>query len=245
MIPLAKSKVTTVEEAIAKYCHDGMSVLLPGFVNVGVSEVLIEGLIAAGIKDISVISNNTSVPHRGIGKLVDAGVIKAITCSHIGNNAVTVQKVGDGEINLTFVPQGSLCEKVRAGGAGIGGILTPTGLYTPMMDGKQVVEWDEEAGKFKFLEGEIIPDASKKRFILELPLHADVCFVHAWKADKMGNVVYRRTSRNFNEAFATAGDHVIVEAEQIVEIGELDPDEIMTPGFVVDAVVQGRALTEA
>ncbi len=151
----------------------------------------------------------------------------------------------DGEINLTFVPQGSLCEKVRAGGAGIGGVLTPTGLYTPMMDGKQVVEWDEEAGKFVFLEGEIVPDSTKKRYILELPLHADVCFVHAWKADKMGNVVYRRTSRNFNETFATAADHVIVEAEEIVEIGELDPDQIMTPGFVVDAVVQGRALTEA
>ena len=94
---MAKSKVTTVEEAIAKFCYDGMCVMLPGFVNVGVSETLIEGLIAAGIKDISVISNNTSVPHRGIGKLVDAGVIKAITCSHIGNNAVTVQKVVDGE----------------------------------------------------------------------------------------------------------------------------------------------------
>lgn len=242
---MAKSKVTTVEEAIKKYCFDGMSVLLPGFVNVGVSEVLIEGLIAAGIKDLSVISNNTSIPGRGIGKLVRANVIKAITCSHIGNNSETVQKVVDGEINLTFVPQGSLCEKVRAGGAGIGGVLTPTGLYTPMMDGKQVVEWDEKEGKFHFLEGEIIPDASKKRFILELPLSADVCFVHAWKADKMGNVVYRRTSRNFNEAFATAGKHVIVEAEHIVEIGELDPDEIMTPGFIVDAVVQGRELTEA
>ena len=118
---MAKSKVTTVEEAIKTYCFDGMSVLLPGFVNVGVSEVLIEGLIEAGVKDLSVISNNTSVPHRGIGKLVDADVIKKITCSHIGNNAVTVQKVVDGEIDLTFVPQGSLCEKVRAGGAGIGG----------------------------------------------------------------------------------------------------------------------------
>lgn len=113
---MAKSKVTTVEEAIKKYCFDGMSVLLPGFVNVGVSEVLIEGLIAAGIKDLSVISNNTSIPGRGIGKLVRANVIKAITCSHIGNNSETVQKVVDGEINLTFVPQGSLCEKVRAGG---------------------------------------------------------------------------------------------------------------------------------
>ena len=242
---MAKSKVTTVEEAIKTYCFDGMSILLPGFVNVGVSEVLIEALIEAGIKDLSVISNNTSVPGRGIGKLVRANIIKKITCSHIGNNAETVQKVVDGEIDLTFVPQGSLCEKVRAGGAGIGGILTPTGMYTPMMDGKQVVEWDEEAGKFVFLEGEIVPDGSKKRYILELPISADVCFVHAYKADKMGNVVYRRTSRNFNEVFATAAKHVIVEAEEIVEIGELDPDEIMTPGFVVDAVVQGRALTEA
>ncbi len=242
---MAKSKVMSVEEAVKKYCFDGMTILLPGFVNVGVPEVLIEGLIDAGIKDLSVISNNTSVPGRGIGKLVRANIIKKITASHIGNNSETVQKVVDGEINLTFVPQGSLCEKVRAGGAGIGGVLTPTGMYTPMMDGKQVVEWDEEAGKFVFLEGEIVPDPSKKRFILELPLHGDVCFVHAYKADKMGNVVYRRTSRNFNEVFATAADHVIVEAEQIVEVGEIDPDEIMTPGFVVDAVVQGRTLTEA
>ncbi len=245
MIPMAISKVMSVEEAVKKYCFDGMTILLPGFVNVGVPEVLIEGLIDAGIKDLSVISNNTSVPGRGIGKLVRANIIKKITASHIGNNSETVQKVVDGEINLTFVPQGSLCEKVRAGGAGIGGVLTPTGMYTPMMDGKQVVEWDEETGKFVFLEGEIVPDPSKKRFILELPLHGDVCFVHAWKADKMGNVVYRRTSRNFNEVFATAADHVIVEAEQIVEVGEIDPDEIMTPGFVVDAVVQGRTLTEA
>ena len=245
MIPMAKSKVMSVEEAVKKYCFDGMTILLPGFVNVGVPEVLIEGLIDAGIKDLSVISNNTSVPGRGIGKLVRANIIKKITASHIGNNSETVQKVVDGEINLTFVPQGSLCEKVRAGGAGIGGVLTPTGMYTPMMDGKQVVEWDEETGKFVFLEGEIVPDPTKKRFILELPLHGDVCFVHAWKADKMGNVVYRRTSRNFNEVFATAADHVIVEAEQIVEVGEIDPDEIMTPGFVVDAVVQGRTLTEA
>ncbi len=242
---MAQNKVMTVQEAIGKYCFSGMTVLLPGFVNVGVSEVLIEGLIEAGVKDLSVISNNTSVPGRGIGKLVRANTIKKITCSHIGNNSETVQKVIDGEIDLTFVPQGSLCEKVRAGGAGIGGILTPTGLYTPMQEGKQVVEWDEEKGEYKFLEGEIVPDPAKKRFILELPLHGDVCFVHAWKADKMGNVVYRRTSRNFNEVFATAADHVIVEAEQIVEVGELDPDEIMTPGFVVDAVVQGRTLTEA
>jgi acetate CoA/acetoacetate CoA-transferase alpha subunit len=241
---LAINKVITVEEAIKKYCSSGMTVILPGFVNTGVSEALIDGLIAADMKDLNVISNNTSIKGRGIGKLVHDHRIKHITCSHVGNNPETCEQYINGEIDITFVPQGSLCEKMRAGGAGIGGVLTPTGLYTPMMDGKQVVEWNEEAGKYEFIEN-FEPDASKKRFILELPLHGDVCFVHAWKADKMGNVVYRRTSRNFNECFATAADHVIVEAETIVEVGEIDPDEIMTPGFIVDAVVQGNVLTEA
>lgn len=238
-----KNKVMGVQDAIKKYCFTGMTVMLPGFVNVGVSDTLIDNLLETDITDLNVISNNTSIKGRGIGKLVHADRIKHITCSHIGNNEETCVKVVAGEINITFCPQGSLCEKVRAGGAGIGGILTPTGVHTPMQDGKQLLEWDDAAGKYKFVE----PDEPQKgkRFILELPLHADVVFVHAWKADTFGNVVYRRTSRNFNEAFATAADHVIVEAEQIVEVGELDPDEIMTPGFIVDAVVQGKALTEA
>ena len=224
-------------------CFDGMTVLLPGFVNCGVSETLIDGLMQKGVKDLNIISNNTSIKGQGIGRLVHDNRIKHITCSHIGNNTETVEKVVAGEINITFVPQGSLCEKTRAGGAGIGGILTPTGVYTPMQDGKQLLEWDNEKGEFKFVK----PDdpAVGPRYILELPLHADVVFVHAWKADTFGNVVYRRTSRNFNEVFATAADYVIVEAEQIVEVGELDPDEIMTPHFIVDAVVQGKALTEA
>ena len=238
-----RNKVTTIEKVIAEKCFTGMSVLLPGFVNVGVAESLIDGLLATDITDLTVISNNTSVPGRGIGKLVRANRIRKITCSHIGNNAETCEKVVKGEINITFCPQGSLCEKVRAGGAGIGGILTPTGVYTPMQDGKQLLEWDNERSEFRFVK----PDdpTAGPRYILELPLHADVAFIHAWKADTLGNVVYRRTSRNFNEVFATAADYVIVEAEHIVEVGELDPDEIMTPHFIVDAVVQGKALTEA
>ena len=238
-----QNKVTTVEKVIAEHCFTGMSVLLPGFVNVGVAETLIDGLLATDITDLTVISNNTSVPGRGIGKLVRADRIRKITCSHIGNNSETCERVVKGEINITFCPQGSLCEKVRAGGAGIGGILTPTGVHTPMQDGKQLLEWDAEKGEYKFVTAD--EPQRNKRFILELPLHADVVFVHAWKADTFGNVMYRRTSRNFNEAFATAADHVIVEAEQIVEVGELDPDQIMTPGFIVDAVVQGKVLTEA
>ena len=238
-----KDKVTTIPEVIKEHCYTGMTVLLPGFVNVGVAEALIDGIIASDITDLNVISNNTSIKGRGIGKLVHENRIKHITCSHIGNNEETCAKVVAGEINVTFVPQGSLCEKVRAGGAGIGGILTPTGVHTPMQDGKQLLEWDVMAQKFKFVE----PDTPQvgKRYILERPLKADVAFIHAWKADRMGNLVYRRTSRNFNEVFATAAQYVIAEAEEIVEVGELDPDEIMTPGFIVDAVVQGNVLTEA
>ena len=239
---MAKSKVVTLEQAMEK-CFDGMTVLLPGFVNCGVSETLIDGLMQKGIKDLHVISNNTSIKGQGIGRLVHDNRIKHITCSHIGNNSETVEKVVANEINITFVPQGSLCEKTRAGGAGIGGILTPTGVGTPMQDGKQLLEWDDEKGEYKFVKAD--EPQKGKRFILELPLHADVAFIHAWKADTLGNVVYRRTSRNFNEVFATAADYVIVEAEHIVEVGELDPDQIMTPHFIVDAVVQGKTLTEA
>ena len=234
---MAKSKVVSVAEAM-KHCYDGMTIMLPGFVNCGVSQTLIEGLMEAGIKDLNIISNNTSVKGKGIGKLVHENRIKHITCSHIGSNTETCEKAVAGEIDITFVPQGSLAEKVRAGGAGIGGILTPTGVHTPMQEGKQLLEWDEEQGKYIFVE----PDDPQKgvRYILERPLHADVCFVHAYKADKMGNVVYHRTARNFNQVFATAADFVIVEAEHIVEVGELDPDEIMTPGALVDLVVQAE-----
>ena len=169
---------------------------------------------------------------------IHANSIKHITCSHIGSNVETCEKAVAGEINITFVPQGSLCEKVRAGGAGIGGILTPTGVHTPIQEGKQLLEWDNEAGEYKFVSADT--PQKGKRYILELPLHADVCFVHAYKADKMGNLKFHRTARNFNEIFATAADFVIVEAEHIVEVGELDPDEIMVPGALVDLIVQAE-----
>ena len=235
---MAKNKVTTVEKVIKEHCFDGMTVLLPGFVNVGVAETLIDGLLETDISNLNIISNNTSIKGRGIGKLVHADRIKHITCSHIGNNEETCAKVVAGEINITFVPQGSLCEKVRAGGAGIGGILTPTGVGTPMEEGKQLLEWDAEKGEYKFVKSE---DPRKgKRFILELPLRAEVALIHAYKADRFGNVVYHRTARNFNQIIATAADFVIVEAENIVEVGEIDPDEVMTPGILVDMVVQAR-----
>ena len=234
---MAKSKVVSVAQAM-EHCYDGMTIMLPGFVNCGVPQTLIKGLVDNNIKDLNVISNNTPVKGQGIGLLVHANSIKHITCSHIGSNVETCEKAVAGEINITFVPQGSLCEKVRAGGAGIGGILTPTGVHTPIQDGKQLLEWDNEAGEYKFVSADT--PQKGKRYILELPLHADVCFVHAYKADKMGNLKFHRTARNFNEIFATAADFVIVEAEHIVEVGELDPDEIMVPGALVDLIVQAE-----
>ena len=239
---MLKSKVMSVSEAINKYCFSGMSILLPGFVNVGVPETLIDGLLETDITDLNVISNNTSVKGRGIGKLVHADRIKHLNCSHIGNNEETCAKVVAGEIDVTFIPQGTICERVRAGGAGIGGILTPTGVHTPMEEGKQLIEWREDLQKYVFVEADE-PEVGK-RFILERPIRADVAFIHAWKADKLGNCYFRHTARNFNNVFANAADHVIVEAEEIVEVGELLPDTIFTPHFIVDAVVQGKAPTD-
>ena len=216
---LPMNKAVSIDEAMEKL-RDGLTILIPGFVNVGVPEKLIEGIIDKGYTNLNIISNNTSVKGRGIGLLVREGRISHITCSHIGSNTETVEKVVNGEISVTFVPQGTLCECVRAGGAGIGGVLTPTGLGTPVAEGKRVIEVDG------------------KEYLLEKPLRGDVALLHAWKADRMGNVVYRRTARNFNQIFATAADFVIAEAEEIVEVGELDPDLIMTPGCLVDMVVQ-------
>lgn len=218
---MAKSKVVTIDKAMEKI-SSGQTLMVPGFVNCGVPQTLIAAILKSGYTDFNIISNNTSVKGKGIGKLVHANRIKHITCSHIGNNTETVEKVVAGEINVTFVPQGTLCERIRAGGAGIGGVLTPTGLGTPIEEGKQVIE------------------VNGVKYLLELPLHADVALIHAYKADKIGNCIYHRTARNFNQVMATAADFVIVEAEEIVEVGELDPDIIVTPGCLVDMVVQAR-----
>lgn len=216
---MQRSKVVSMNEAMT-HVRSGMTVMIPGFVNCGVPESLIKAIIQANYTDFHIISNNTSVQGRGIGLLVHEGRIRHITCSHIGNNKETMAKLAAGEINVTFVPQGTLCERIRAGGAGIGGILTPTGLHTPMEQGKEIIHVNGEP------------------YILETPLRADLALIHAWKVDKLGNCTYRHTARNFNPIMATAADTVIVEAEEIVEVGELEPDYIITPGCLVDYIVQ-------
>lgn len=218
---MAKNKVVTLEQAMS-FVRGGMTLMIPGFIRCGVPETLIQGIVDTGCGEFDVISNSTGVPGRGVGRLVRADRIRHITCSHIGLNKEAVAKVMAGEIDVTFTPQGTLCERIRAGGAGLGGILTPTGLGTPVEEGKQVIEVDG------------------RRYLLEKPLRADLAILHAWRVDRMGNCIYRRTARNFNSIMATAADLVIAEAEEIVEAGVLDPDCIVTPGCLVDCIVQGR-----
>lgn len=216
------SKIVELEKAL-EHVKDGMTVMIAGFMGVGTPETLVDGLIARGVKDLFVICTDTARPERGIGKLIVNDRVKKLIASHIGTNPVTGQKMNAGEIDVTLVPQGTLAERIRAGGAGLGGILTPTGIGTVVEEGKE----------------KMIVDG--KEYLLELPLKADIALIRGSKVDKLGNVWYRGATRNFNPMMATAADVVIVEAEEIVEVGEMDPNNVVTSGIFVDYVVKGEA----
>ncbi|MDI3535078.1 MAG: acetate CoA/acetoacetate CoA-transferase alpha subunit [Thermosediminibacterales bacterium] len=213
-------KVVSLEEALDNI-RDGMTVMIGGFLAVGSPLKIIDGLIEKGVKDLTVIANDTAFPDRGIGKLIVNKQIKKAIVSHIGTNPETGRQMNEGETEVELVPQGTLAEQIRAAGAGLGGILTPTGLGTIVEQGKQKIKIDD------------------KEFLLELPLKADIALIKAKKADKKGNLVYNKSARNFNPLMATAADLVIAEVEELVEVGEIDPDEVMTPGIFVDMIVKG------
>ena len=205
----------------AALVRDGARVMIGGFLNCGSPEKLIDEVLAAGKQSLTVIANDTAFPDKGIGKMIVARRVQKAIVSHIGTNPETGRQMNAGELVVELVPQGSLAEKIRAGGFGLGGFYTPTGVGTIVADGKET----------KVIDG--------KTYLLELPLMADVALVKAYKADKAGNLVYRRSAQNFNPLMATAAATVIVEAEQIVEVGEIDPDEVMTPSIFVHYLVQG------
>lgn len=214
------NKQISIAEA-AKLIDDGDCVMIGGFLNCGSPEKLIDQVLASGKTDLTVIANDTAFPDRGIGKLVVGRRLKKVIVSHIGTNPETGRQMNSGELEVELVPQGSLAEKIRSAGFGLGGFLTPTGVGTPVANGKET----------KVING--------KEYLLELPLKADVALIKAYKADKMGNLAYRRSARNFNPLMASAAETVIVEAEKIVEIGEIDPDEVITPSIFVKYLVQG------
>jgi len=214
-------KIISLEKALEKV-KDGMTIMIGGFLGVGTPLALVDGLVKKNVRELTIIANDTAMPQVGIGKLVVNKQLKKLIASHIGTNPETGRQMIAGELNVELVPQGTLAERIRCGGAGLGGFLTPTGVGTIVEEGKQRL----------VLNG--------KNYLLEMPLHADVALLAAHKADKFGNLVFRRTTRNFNPMMAFAADTVIVEAKEIVETGSIDPDEVMVTGVVVDWLVQGK-----
>ena len=212
-------KIITAEEAV-RYIKEGDRVMISGFLAVGAPESLIDALVAQGTKDLHLVCIASDWENKGVGKLVANHQIKSAQVSHMGTNKEIQAQFNAGELKVELVPQGTLMERVRAAGAGLGGVLTPTGLGTIVQEGKDVLVVDD------------------KPYILETAIHADFALIKAWKADRMGNLVYRKTARNSNPIMAMAGKTVIAEVEEIVEIGELDPESIVTPGVFVNYLVK-------
>jgi acetate CoA/acetoacetate CoA-transferase alpha subunit len=211
-------KTIALQDAVAKI-PDGASLMIGGFMAVGTPERLIDELVRQGKRNLTVIANDTAMPGKGIGKLLSAGLISRVIASHIGLNPETQQQMIAGKIAVDLVPQGTLIERIRAGGFGLGGILTPTGVGTVVEEGKRRIELDG------------------KDYLLETALRADFALVHSFLADYLGNLSYALTARNFNPVVAMAADTVIVTAEHIVPVGVIAPDHVVTPAPVVDYLV--------
>jgi 3-oxoacid CoA-transferase subunit A len=207
--------------ALSGLLFDGMTIMAGGFGLCGIPENLIAAIRETGVKDLTVVSNNCGVDGFGLGILLENRQIKKMVSSYVGENKLFEQLYLSGELELEFNPQGTLAERIRAGGAGIPAFFTKTGVGTLVAEGKEIRDFDGET------------------YVMERGLIADLSIVKAWKADAEGNLIYRKTARNFNPMMATAGKATVVEVEQVVPIGALDKDNIHTPGIYVDRVVQG------
>ena len=214
--------LSSAEDAVA-LIPDGASILMGGFGLCGIPENLIAALHAQGTRNLTVISNNAGVDDFGIGILLQSRQVRKMISTYVGENKEFERQYLSGELEVELVPQGTFSERIRAGGAGVGGFFTPTAYGTIVAEGKETRLIDV------------------KHYVLETPIRADFAFVHAWQGDRVGNLVYRRTARNFNPVMATAARITIAEVEHLVEPGQLDPDQIHTPGIYVKRIIQGAA----
>lgn len=212
------NKLISIEEAVSRI-EDGMSIMYGGFMGVGTAVKMVEAIAKKGIKNLTIIGNDTAYPNKAIGMLIANRQVKKLIVSHIGTNQDTVQQFNNNELEVEFVPQGTLAERIRCGGAGLGGVLTQTGLGTVVETGKRKIEIDA------------------REYLLELPLRADIALIGANICDKFGNCVYKGTTQNFNPLIATAADLVIAEAKELVETGSIPMEQIHTPGIYVDYIV--------
>ena len=214
------AKIITAEQAAAMV-KDGMTIMFGGFLACGTPQKIVDAIAKSGVKNLTIIGNDTAFPDRGIGILVANKQVKKVIASHIGTNPNTIEQMNNKEMEVELCPQGSLAERMRAGGAGLGGVLTKTGLNTTVQEGKQVINIDGED------------------YLLEKPLRADIAIVGASVGDKKGNLIYKGTTQNFNPLIATAADVVIAEIEDLKEVGEINPEYVKTQGILVDYIVEG------
>jgi 3-oxoacid CoA-transferase subunit A len=213
-------RVANADVAIEKL-RDAATILMGGFGLCGIPENLIAAVRRKGTKDLTIVSNNAGVDDFGIGPLLQTHQVKKMISTYVGENKLFEQQVLKGELEVELNPQGTLAERLRAGGAGIPAFFTPTGYGTMVGEGKEVREFHG------------------RKCVLEQALRGEFAFIKAWKGDHWGNLIYRKTARNFNPVMATAADHVIAEVEELVEVGQLDPDSVHTPGIFIDAIFQG------
>ena len=208
-------------DALSGVLFDGMTIMAGGFGVCGIPEMLIAAMRQSGVKDLTVISNNCGIDDFGLGILLAGGQIKKMISSYVGENKLFEQLYLSGQLELEFNPQGTLAERIRAGGAGIPAFYTKTGVGTLVAEGKETREFDGEL------------------YVMERGLVADLSIVKAWKGDEAGNLVFRKTARNFNPMMATAGKVTVAEVEELVDVGAVDPDQIHTPGIFVDRILHG------
>jgi 3-oxoacid CoA-transferase subunit A len=202
--------------------RDGMTILMGGFGLCGIPENLIAAVRRKGSKDLTIVSNNAGVDGFGIGILLEKRQVRKMVSTYVGENKLFEQLVTSGELELELNPQGTFAERIRAGGAGIPAFYTPTGFGTMVAEGKETREFDG------------------RQFVMERGIQGDFAFIKAWKGDRWGNLLYRKTARNFNPMMATAAEYVIAEVEELLELGSLDPDNVHTPGIYVNAIFQGQ-----
>ncbi len=214
-----KKQIITAQEAASKI-KDGMVLMIGGFMAAGSPKKIIDAIVASDVKDLTIVCNDTAFPDKGIGKLIAAKKVKKVIASHIGTNPLTIEQFNNKEIEVEFVPQGTLAERVRCAGSGLGAVLTPTGYGTVVAEGKQIIELDGTP------------------YLLERALKGDVALLGANIADHSGNLVYKGTTQNFNPLMAMACDLVIAEAEEIVETGKIPMENIHTQNIFVDFLVQ-------
>ena len=207
-------------EAAANLVPDGATIMIGGFMGVGTPRRIIDALVASGRQHLTLIANDTAMPGRGLGKLITARAVKRLVVSHIGLNPETQQQMNDGSLDVELMPQGTLIECIRAGGMGLGAVVTPTGIGTGLEVGKRIIQIDG------------------RDFLLEMPIRAEFAFLAARQADYLGNLEYSLTAQNFNPVMAMAADTVIAEAEHIVPVGVIPPDAVRTPASVVDHLIE-------